>query len=109
LSAPGWSRTSRTRATTTPSSPAQGRSIDSTSAPFDVSSSASSSADRSVGENSRSQDSRTFIAGPRSSQAHELLEEPDVAFPEQSDVRDAVSQQRHPLDAHAEREARGPL
>ena len=61
----GWSRTSITRATTTPETRSHGRSIASTSAPLLVSSSASSSADRSVGHSSRNQDRTTFTPRPR--------------------------------------------
>ena len=82
LSEFGWSRTSRTFATTTPSSPSHGRSIRSTSAPFDV---------RSSARSSRREVDGTALAAARSGRsscdALELLEEPHVALDEQPHVR----------------------
>src|SRR4051794_38269885 len=111
FSEPGWSRTSRTRAATTPESPRHGQRTSSTLTPFAVSRSASSSAARSVGQTSRSQDRTTFTGAcpPSSSDAAELLEEADVALVEQSDIRDAVHGHRRPVDAEAEREPRVAL
>ena len=85
LSEFGWSRTSRTLATTTPSRPSHGRSIRSTSAPLAVSSSARSSADRSTGR------IPAATSGRSSCHALELLEEPHVAVEEQPDVGDRRS------------------
>ena len=62
----GWSRTSRTRATTTPSRPAHGCSIDSTCSPLRSRRSRELlRATRSTGQNSRSHDRTTFTRPPR--------------------------------------------
>src|SRR5439155_15110232 len=106
LSEPGWSRTSNTRATTTPFSRSHGLITASTLTPCAVRRAASSSGGRSVGQNSRSQDSRTFKRSPH---RLELLEEAHVALEEQSDIGDAVFDHGDPLDAHPEREARVSL
>ena len=62
FSAFGWSRTSSTRATTTPASPSHGRSIVSRWTPFSARRSLSSSGDRSVGHRSRNHPRGTRIS-----------------------------------------------
>src|SRR6266536_638843 len=107
LSELGWSRTSTTLATTTPASPSQGRTMDSTCKPFMSRIGTSSSAERSIGQNSRSHDRTTLMEC--SPLPGELLEEPDVALPKQADVGDAKADHGQPVVPHPEGEPRVAL
>src|SRR5262245_47488533 len=98
-SASGCGRRSRTRATTIPSSPSPVIVMSSTARPRSESWSARTSGSPSMGANSRSQESRTFIT------PSELGQESDVVRPQVAQVVDAVEQKREAVDAEAEREA----
>src|SRR6266542_560688 len=107
LSELGWSRTSMTLATTTPAIPSHGRTMDSTCRPFMSRIGTSSSGERSSGQNSRSHDRTTLMEC--SPLPGELLEEPDVALPQQADVGDAEADHGESVVPHPESEPRVAL
>src|SRR5882762_9960909 len=88
-------------------SPIDDLSTDASSKPRMDSTWPSSSGGAVTSTNSRSQDTRIFIDA-RGSQ-RELLQKTEVVFVEQTDVLDAVLQQRHALDPDAKRKARVTL
>src|SRR5262245_31960836 len=99
LASAGW-RVARTRATTMPSRPRPRWISSSTAIPSIDRSWPMRSTGASIGANSRSQESKTFIAG-----ASELPQEADVVGDQVAHVIDLVARDRESVDAEAERKA----
>src|SRR6478752_5604735 len=87
--------------------------MDSTAMPRSLISSPSATGSPSMGANSWSHDSSTFmrdhLSGRGMAAASELLQEADVVAEHVADVVDAVAHERQPVGAEAEREARPDL